>query len=438
MHSSNYFVAKWLLQTELKRDIIERNAMIEKFFSKRNSKNMFSKIFASRKGQDEVDDYWQDRPDFLSSSERTPQEIAAIMTIQATIRFWKKLAVFKENQKKGGRNMETVLIVQSAIRRFYSKAIAKEIETVQTDQRNAFKQFCMKLKVGIEMLQFSKDLGRPVTAKMLLSSDLNGLVMKFSRFSSQTISIKEMYQIKKGPSGFDYVSAKPSHTQWCFHIFLLSGESIDFEALNGEDFKIIFLGMQHIHLHAYTQAAFYIDKQGMPRRACPSIIKFALESKEETAGPRLASVADRERYRTALKALKHEYSKWDHQLKAEKMKWNKENKHKYADEKKTVEVSEVKVEESEEEASHVENEASSANDESETEDDEDDEDESSSSSDDDDDDDDDDDGDDDKDDGDDYSSSDGSYYSSDDSSGDDSQSQVSQSVDESTNAPTQA
>lgn len=88
------------------------------------------------------------------------------------------------------------------------------------------------------------------------------------------------------------------------------------------------MGLLHIHLHAYTQAAFYIDKQGIPRRACPSIIKFALESKEETAGPRLTSEADRERYRTALQALKHEYSKWNQQLKMEMQK-NKENKNKY-------------------------------------------------------------------------------------------------------------
>lgn len=195
-------MTKWLLQNELKQDIIERKVKLEKNVNKLNAKkNVFLKMFSSRdsKGQDEVDDYWQDNTDVLTHSERTPEEIAAILTIQSSIRFWKRLSVFREIQKKGGKNMETVLILQSAIRRFYSKAVAKEIESAQADQRNSFKQFCTQLKVGIEILQYSKDLGRPVTAKMLLSSDLNSIVMKFSRFSSKTISIKDMFQVKRVP-----------------------------------------------------------------------------------------------------------------------------------------------------------------------------------------------------------------------------------------------
>ena len=137
-----------------------------------------------------------------------------------------------------------------------------------------------------------------------------------------------------------YPKGNPKHKAHTFHLVMLGGQkALDFEALSGHDFTILYNGFTYLNKVAYGHSPFYIDKNGVPCRAVGSILRHALpadhpshvgewEKEKEGSSIRLIDAVSF----SSKPGLRNEYARWAQQRDAE------EKVHKMLREKRRLEL----------------------------------------------------------------------------------------------------
>ena len=89
------------------------------------------------------------------------------------------------------------------------------------------------------------------------------------------INVKQIFKVVKGMSSQVYPKSTPKHKGNTFHLVMLGDQkALDFEALSGHDFTVLYNGFAYLNKLAYGQAPFFIDKNGVPCRAVGSILSL--------------------------------------------------------------------------------------------------------------------------------------------------------------------
>lgn len=337
----------------------------------------------------EVYKYWN-LPESAIPCDHLDEEmkIATIILIQCKIRAW--LAYRPPDLKSEAYKsamLKSVTVCQSAIRRFLVSTKVQQDIAKRHEDHKYFDELCFLLAdSGIDIIMFSKKYGTMKQRKFKFDKDRRYIVYETSKmskvFSMNKLEVRSFYNITKGISGYRY-STKPKALGRCFSIHLTGGKCKDFQAIDVDQFNMLWSGLSRLIQYMNGQSPFYVDETGKPRRAGPSIIKYAIdrhlrklpldkqekfnlkvaleqsgllneqdlenmkkfqegisqmdtlgvlnkeaeakaeEAKEAEAQEAqryfLLSVADRQRFKRALEALAEEYARWDEEAKREEL-----------------------------------------------------------------------------------------------------------------------
>jgi hypothetical protein len=307
---SNYLIAKWISQSELKQKI----AQITKRHLRANAE---SSIFGALLPFDDiersaVDEFWD------SNDTGVPlKTLIAVLTLQATFRMWLALKKLRNVKSIKFGAEENILLGQTAVRRWLAvQEVARKVKEREVMMTN-FANFCKKLRTGYEVIIFSKKHGQAWKRKISFSKDLKCLMYPTSSVLKKKIPLGGLYEVRKGMSGYFYPLARPQHKLWCLHILHLVGKRVDIECLSANEFREVYYGLRMMILLHISRSPFYIDGNGIPRRAGPSIIEYVVDSKVKGC----RSEADRVRFEEALRQLNGEYQVWAEAYAGERQTW---------------------------------------------------------------------------------------------------------------------
>mmetsp|Transcript_30336 Transcript_30336/g.30826 ORF Transcript_30336/g.30826 Transcript_30336/m.30826 type:complete len:540 (+) Transcript_30336:82-1701(+) len=188
-------------------------------------------------------------------------------------------------------SIRNVVTCQSAIRGW----IAERKVRVMLDERKksnlSFDKFCFLLQKELKVAMYSKKYHTYKTRIFKLEDKLRYLIYKTSRFTTRKIDLRMIYRCTKGYSS--EVVSPPKHGGRCFSLHLKDERVIDLQVLaeshNGFSVTELVTGFERLIKFMDGDSPFYLitftttnakgerDLQGVPCRAGPSIIKFALD-----------------------------------------------------------------------------------------------------------------------------------------------------------------
>lgn len=388
--SDNYEISKLIMYLKLKKRISDCKNNLESvsqvsIFSYLSGFVKIDTIDSKAEEKSSVANYWSAKSANKEEEEErkieTPQEHAARQIISAALSVWFHLAKIRKRKHIKNSVSEKTVLVQTAVRRWLAR---KEVHDRQLQREIAlaeFKNFCTALTgPGITLGMFSKTYGTLVTRTIFLDSSHENIV--FDVKSKTKIPVRSIYGVNKGQSAFRY-RAMPTSPVCCFHLNILGGDIVDFQAKDREQTRFVYNGFSRMILLLFSQSPFYIDHLGIPRRALGSVVQYALEVNDKSSGKldfliqrmgikkKLASenldtamtsvtgsaaafgrasvsngtvataskesggrngmtfvsVADQMRYRSALRMLMTEYGDWDDQLQREKSEFDARQAH---------------------------------------------------------------------------------------------------------------
>eukprot|EP01041_Mallomonas_annulata_P001208 gene1208-2348_t len=322
----------------------------------------FFKVFESKPKIDEatkVMNYWGTET-MANQTENEELKRKAALVVQTKVRLWLLWRKREISRRYVDDDVsKNIIIVQSAIRRWKAKK-AFEIKMEEKFKSDInFDKFCFLLHRGIELGMFSRKYGTVNKRKFKLDNELRCLTYKTSKFGLKNADLRSIYKVTKGLSGYRYTS-RAKHPGSCFSLHIKGGRVIDFEAHGDKnEFKSSELIAGFDRLITFlngSESPFYLNEIGVPCRAGPSIIAFALGRHEaheslknqqrnlnhhdsnistnlkkmtsilftaaklgdgrsaliEDSNDHLHvySIADEMRFRTALQALGKEYENW--------------------------------------------------------------------------------------------------------------------------------
>lgn len=324
---SSYIIARWLGRIELQKKFKE----IERQYGVLHQETSIFDIFSTENAErQEIARFWDE------DQAIPPKVLMSVLRIQATFRIWSSLKKLRNIKRIKHGSEDQVLQTQLVFRRWLtSHHIAKNIAHRENDLKN-FEKFCRKIKDGYEVIIYSRKRGQAWKRKMTFNSDFSAIIFSTSLMGKKSLRTTSLYDVKKGPSGYFYPLARPTHKVWCFHLFVLGKSHLDMEACSAEDFKELHAGFKTLITLHMTRSPFYIDENGVPRRAGPSIIDYVLKNKN------CRSEADHMRYAEALRQLKSEYKTWNTTYIDERKEWREKRKKEGVTDKSAAESSLIK------------------------------------------------------------------------------------------------
>ena len=340
-YNHQYQVFRLLKYNELARDIRrireqynakEENPKISNANLLSVVSNLFFKSAEELKSQSKsVNDYWDNTDDNQwLDLDILPQ----VLILQRTFRVWISLGKVRANKKevvKGSK--ELTILRQSAVRQWLAVQYFLNLEINKDDNDEKFYSFIREISQGLTIQMFSKTFGALKRRTLKFDSTFTAISYQTSEWMPpSTVKLNSIYDVKKGLSGYKYSQLINAHKAWCFHLYLLGGKVIDIQAEDGQQARDLFQGFKRLVLLFSSQSPFYIDKNGIPRRAGASIIKQVLSlnsdpSKDTKEAKAAASEADKMRYRNAIRLLKIEYEEWHKKAHLEQRKEEEEQEH---------------------------------------------------------------------------------------------------------------
>ncbi len=333
-------VVKWLLHHEQIERFKYINEKIDRMEARHNTSDLFKSVMSVfKQSAHEVDSvvaFWDDDDlkDQIVNADKMGKsipfrELRALLKLQTVVKLWiakknflAKNAKFENDDDKNDSDM-----LFTTLKTYHARAQTRLLEINKLEIDEQFKEFCTKLKKtktnpGFPIKMFGRKYGNVAKRYMYFSDDFNYIQYKPNRWTTSSIELKSIYEISKGVSKYDYQNAKITHNAWCFHLKSLEGRVYDFEALSANHSKTLYNGFKRLIKLFYGDSPFYIDKNGIPRRAGASIISNCLNTKEKSSSLHM-SKADTERYRYAIRMLKSEYASWESERKKEQDEWEK-------------------------------------------------------------------------------------------------------------------
>jgi len=331
--SENYRISKIRMYYELKLYIEDVKSM-KLVENEENNSGMFSFMssllntvgnnnIASKYVQSEaVNNYWDDNSQNMIYAGRLPE----ILILQKTLRVWIYLSRLRIRKRVLNQTAELVILRQAAVRQWLAISKFSNLERLRESNDEKFNAFINDINNGLSVEMFSKTFGTLRLRIIKFDSSYSSIVYKTSDWMPHTaVKINDICEVKKGLSGYKYSQVISAHKAWCFHLVVLGGKLIDIQAEDGHRARELFLGFKRLVQLFFTQSPFFIDKDGFPRRAGPSVIKCALMAYNNHAvedvdkqndhqndkNVRYSSEADRSRYRNAIRMLKSEYDEWE-------------------------------------------------------------------------------------------------------------------------------
>lgn len=311
---ATYHIAKWLTTSFLKNRI---EAIKKKNFGygkkATRQKSVFD-LFTGRGVNEEEEqqkalDYWDDNVKLFKKY--TEEQIKAVYIIQQAFQAWLLLKRLRTQWKitSSAGKTDNGAFVQNSIRMWLAKRELSRQAKEYQETDAAFVAFCKKISTGVTLRMFGKTYGKAYDREIKFNESCTAITFKASTFNVREIPLATIYAVKQGFSGYDYTYAKPIKKSLCFHFRCLGGRVYDFEASSRDDFNQYLKGFQHLQELVYTQACFFVDANGIPRRAGPSAIQSALDRKAK--GPKsFKSEAQEMNFRLAVDTLKKEYDLW--------------------------------------------------------------------------------------------------------------------------------
>jgi len=310
--TENYQVARWIKQSELKKKIhLIRELQDQKDANDRLKKPWFGKSDALA-----VENYWDEEAAVKATM--NSRAIKGLHVIQVVWRYWLELKKLRIARKVSSGGADMIIYAQTALRRWEARQTALSLREERMDKIRLFRNFCEALKNGVTLITFSRKYGGSGPRIVKFSDDNTELTYVCGFMNTRKIELKSIFQVGEGMSGYTYPNAHPSKTAWCFHLELIGDKYLDFECYSKQQAHLMVHGFRRLRHLFYTNAPFYFDALGIPRRAGPSIIEMGLKG-----GGRVESLsmADEMRYRQALRCLNEEYNNWSNEYDAEKTAW---------------------------------------------------------------------------------------------------------------------
>merc|ERR1712196_66866 len=132
------------------------------------------------------------------------------------------------------------------------------------NRRVLLSNFSEMLASGHQIRMFSRKHGTANIRTLKISDDFKSFTYKTGKYNPpRFIEVKKIFKVVKGMSSQVYPQSTPKHKGNTFHLVMLGNQkALDFEALNGHDFTILYGGFLYLNKLAYGQAPFFVDKQG--------------------------------------------------------------------------------------------------------------------------------------------------------------------------------
>jgi hypothetical protein len=264
---------------------------------------------------DVIENYWdKSMTDTFGMGERA---FRAALSIQVVIRGYLYLKRLREAWDVGTTGLDRTLLIQSAVTRWRFRMNTVELARKKISIEKKFHLFCVRMyEEGFNLRMFSKKYGTAADRKVYFDDEMTEFVYDVGKFSTKRIPLNEIYQVQKGLSGYPY-DVQPIRKAYCFHFVRLGGRRYDFECSSLDECNEFVSNFHRMILLVYTAAPFYVDKHGIPRRAGPSVIKYALQ--KSFVGPKGSrSEADLLRFRDAVSSLRTEYDDWQRHYEQER------------------------------------------------------------------------------------------------------------------------
>jgi len=311
---TNYLVAKWIAHFQLKYIIDDIN---RRHAGRSGNFPLFDILNPDVANRVAIARFWDSDEDSIS-----PKALIAILKLQATFRIWTQLKKLRGVKNIKFAAEENILSSQTAVRRWASTMeVSRKVKRKEVLYNN-YTNFCKRMKKGYDVIIYSHAQGLAWKRKLSFTSDLENICFPTSPMLKKKIPLDSIYEVKKGQSGYFYPFARPQHKLWCIHFRYIPDKVIDIEALSVEDYRELYYGFQNMIIFHTTRSPFFIDSNGIPRRAEGSIIEYALDNPIEG----IRSEADHLRLEDALIQLSQEYDRWTKQYSDEKQRWVEEQK----------------------------------------------------------------------------------------------------------------
>ena len=310
--TENYQVARWIKQGELKKKI----KLIREIQDQKDANDKLKKQWFGKSDAIAVENYWDEEASIKATM--SSRAIRGLHVIQVVWRYWLELKRLRVARKVSSGGADLIIYVQNALRTWEARQKALALRGDRMEKIRQFKEFCVAMKEGVTLITFSRKYGGSGPRLVKFSDDYNELTYVCGFMNTRKIELKTIYRVGEGVSGYKYPNAHPTRTAWCFHLELIGDKYLDFECFSKQQAHLMVHGFRRLRHLFYTNAPFYFDALGIPRRAGPSIIEMGLKG-----GGRVESLsnADEMRYRQALRCLNEEYNNWFKEYDTEKTAW---------------------------------------------------------------------------------------------------------------------
>ena len=226
----------------------------------------------SNKNDSRVLRYWGKEIDEM----QLKQEFLAANVIQTRVRLWLIARQSTANNKIRKQNeTKNIIILQAGIRRWLDCHLQDRL--VDREKKDAsFDKFCLTMKEGIRIGMYSRKYGNLNTRFIQFDDKRERLVWTISAKATKSVPLRSLFKAGRGLSGYGY-AAPPRNAGFCFHVVCAGGRALDFEAEAHKDSIFLLDGFQRLILMMDGTSSFYINDNGLPYRAGPSVINNAIE-----------------------------------------------------------------------------------------------------------------------------------------------------------------
>lgn len=331
----DYEIAKWMANTELKRqkkgveEEMERHERLQLLSQATPFGEMSDYVLGGANLQREnqsllIDEYWSPVAIDVKYKGLSKEQIRGVLILQNAFRTWIILKryrqILKSRASAGSRSfgdvksVATALYIQASVRRVIAKTTVENKIAENKLRDKAFARFCGALKEGITVTMFSRKYGTSPSRKISFDDSFNNLTFTTSFGTKGKVELRSIYKIHTGLSETMYAHSRQPLLSRCICLECRSERVVDLELSSAKETREMYQGFERlILLLSGTLSPFFTDNFGIPRRAGPSIIENAInESKtEEDLSKRMfKSKPDEMRFWAAIRTLQNEYDSW--------------------------------------------------------------------------------------------------------------------------------
>jgi hypothetical protein len=234
-------------------------------------------VMTEEESKNIIELYWASD---ASKSTLIDETTSAVLILQHAFRMWLSLKEKRKERiaalKARAANRKNLQFNQSRQERKAHQDILKQQKLSDIKRKLNFQKFCKSLTEGITVDILSQTNGKISKRLIKFDGDYRNLVIG-GKWRSKYYPLHKIYIVAKGLSERMYELARDVHHSWCLNLRCLDERVIDIQATDTDNARELYEGFSMMQSLLFTQASFYVDNLGVPRRAGPSIIRAAID-----------------------------------------------------------------------------------------------------------------------------------------------------------------